>query len=166
MSTYTQIIYQIVFSTKDREHTLVKPNRAELYKYIFGIHKNKNCHLYRINGIEDHLHIITHLHPSISLSSLIKDIKLASSEYIKKSELFPKFRGWQGTERKENVQRTFLAKRQPAGRGAFTYSIKEKDKLIEYVKRQEEHHTIKTFREEYIEILNEQEIAFEEKYLL
>ena len=148
MSTYTQIIYQIVFSTKDREQTLVKPNRSELYKYIFGIHKNKNCHLYRINGIEDHLHIITHLHPSISLSSLIKDIKLASSEYIKKSELFPKFRGWQD------------------GYGAFTYSIKEKDRLIEYVKRQEEHHTIKTFREEYIEILNEQEIAFEEKYLL
>ncbi len=143
-----KIIYQLVFSTKDREQTLSKPNRQELFKYIFGIHKSKNCHLYRINGIEDHLHIITHLHPSISLSSFIKDIKLASSEYIKKSELFPKFRGWQD------------------GYAAFTYSIKEKDRLIEYVKRQEEHHTIKTFREEYIEMLNEHEIVFEEKYLL
>ncbi len=148
MSTYTQILYQIVFSTKNREQTLVNPNRKELFKYISGILKNKNCHLYRINGVEDHLHIVTHLHLSISLASLIKDIKLASSDYIKKNSLFQLYNGWQD------------------GYGAFTYSIKEKDSLIEYVKNQEEHHKIKTFREEYIELLNEHEITFDEKYLL
>lgn len=95
MSTYTQILYQIVFSTKNRERTLIKSNRDELFKYIVGICENKNCHLYRINGVEDHLHIITHIHPSLSLSSLVKDIKLASSEYIKKNNLFPQFSGWQ-----------------------------------------------------------------------
>jgi len=79
MSTYTQIFYQIVFTTKGREHALTKPNREELYKYIWGILKNKNCHLYRIGGITDHIHIVTSLHPFISLASLIKDIKLASS---------------------------------------------------------------------------------------
>lgn len=148
MSTYTQILYQIVFSTKNREQTLTKSNRQELFKYIWGILKNKHCHLYRINGVDDHLHIITHLHPSVSLASLIKDIKTASSIYIKKDGIFQKFSGWQD------------------GYGAFTYSIKEKERLIEYVKNQEEHHKIKTFREEYIELLKEHGIEFDEKYLL
>jgi len=71
MSAYTQTLYQIVFSTKDREHTLTKPNREELYKYIWGVLKNINCHLYRIGGVTDHIHIVTSLHPSISLASLI-----------------------------------------------------------------------------------------------
>ncbi len=148
MSTYTQIIYQLVFSTKNREHALQSENRKELYKYIWGILKNKKCHLYQIGGIADHIHIITHLHPSIALSSLIKDIKLASSEHIKSHNLFEGFSGWQ------------------EGYGAFTYSIKDKDRPIEYVKNQEEHHRNKTFREEYIDLLNEHGIVFDEKFLL
>ena len=55
MSTYTQILYQIVFSTKERQPVLHTENRAQLFKYIYGILKNKNCHLYRINGVEDHI---------------------------------------------------------------------------------------------------------------
>lgn len=148
MSTYTQILYQIVFSTKRRERTLTNPDRQELFKYISGLCKNKNCHLYRINGVEDHLHILTHLHPSLSLSSFVKDIKLASTDYIKKNNILPQFAGWQ------------------EGYGAFTYSVKEKDKLINYVMNQEEHHRTKTFKEEYVEFLDYHEIDFDEKYFL
>jgi REP element-mobilizing transposase RayT len=148
MSTFTQILYQIVFSTKYREKTLTADTRNELYKYIYGILENKNCHLYRIGGISDHLHIVTHLHPSISLASLVKDIKVASSVYIKKNQLFEEFNGWQD------------------GYGAFTYSIKEKERLIEYVKNQEAHHQKKSFKKEYIELLQEHNIPFDEKYLL
>ena len=148
MSTYTQILYQIVFSTRNREHTLTKSNREELYKYICGVLKNKNCHLYRIGGIENHIHIATHIHPSISLASLVKDIKLASSDHIKSLNLFPDFNGWQN------------------GYGGFTYSFKDKDQLIEYVKNQEEHHKKETFRDELMELLKEHGIEFDEKYLL
>ena len=148
MSTYTQILYQIVFSTKYRERTLTENNRDKMFKYIWGLLKNKKCHLYRINGVEDHLHIVTHLHPTVALSSLVKDIKVSSSLYIKEQNLFENFTSWQ------------------EGYGAFTYSIKEKDRLIEYVKNQEAHHRNKTFKEEYIELLNEHEIEFDEKYLL
>lgn len=147
MSTYTQILYQIVFSTKRRERTLQKDNRAELFKYMWGILKNKKCHLYRINGVEDHIHIVTHIHPTIALANLIKDIKLASSAFIKEKNLFPNFDGWQ------------------EGYSAFTYSIKEKDYLIEYVKNQEEHHKTITFKEELIELLKEHGVEFDEKYL-
>ncbi|HEY9114350.1 MAG TPA: IS200/IS605 family transposase [Bacteroidales bacterium] len=148
MSTYTQIMYQIVFSTKYREHTLRKADREKLYQYITGLLKNKNCHLYRIGGVSDHLHILTHLHPSISLASLVKDIKLASSEMIKVEHLFPEFGGWQ------------------VGYGAFTYAYKDKGRLIEYIKNQEKHHGEKTFIEEYKELLREHDIEFDEKYLL
>ena len=148
MSTYTQILYQIVFSTKNREHTLSKINRDELYKYIWGVLKNKNCHLYRIGGITDHIHIVTSLHPAISLASLIKDIKLASSEHIKAFQLFPKFNGWQ------------------VGYGSFTYSFMDKDKLIEYVKNQEEHHATISFLDELKELLKEHGIEYDERYLI
>jgi len=148
MSTYTQILYQIVYGTKNHEPTITKPNREKLFQYIWGILNNKKCHLYRINGVDDHIHIVTHIHPTISLSDLIKDIKLASSDYIKTTGLFKNFQGWQD------------------GYGAFTYSIKEKDRLIEYVKNQENHHKVKTFKEEFIELLNEHGIEFDEKYLL
>ena len=95
MSTYTQILYQIVFATKDHQLTMVEPGQERLYRFISGVLKNNNCHLYRINGVEDHLHIVTHLHPTVALSSLVKDIKLGSSELIKKELIFPNFVGWQ-----------------------------------------------------------------------
>lgn len=126
---------------------MLKPNRDQLYKYIWGILQNKRCHLYRINGVEDHLHIITHLHPSVALAGLIKDIKIASSLFIKEQSLFPDFVSWQ------------------EGYGAFTYSIKERERLINYVKNQEEHHKKSSFKEEFIALLNEHGVTFDEKYL-
>ena len=148
MSTHTQILYQIVFSTKNREKVLIKEHREKLFRYIWGILKNKKCVLYQINGIEDHIHIATHIHPTIAVSSLVKDIKIASSVWIKEQNIFPDFTGWQ------------------IGYGAFTYSFKEKDVLINYIKNQEQHHQTKSFREEYIELLNDRQIEFDEKYLL
>lgn len=148
MGTYTQILYQLVFSTKSRERTLSENKRDDLYKYITGILKNKNCQLFRINGTEDHLHILTHLHPAVSLSNLIKDIKIASSLWIKENNIFRYFNGWQ------------------IGYGAFTYSIKEKDRLIAYIKDQQNHHKIKSFNKELIQLLNEHGVEYDEKYLL
>jgi REP element-mobilizing transposase RayT len=148
MSTYTQILYQIVFSTYKREETLITSGRQELFRYITGILQNKDCHLYCINGVYDHLHIVTHLHPSTSLASLIKDIKLAGSEHIKKNKIFPMFNGWQD------------------GYGAFTYSFRDKDKLIEYVKNQEIHHRVKSSRDELFELLGENGIDYDEKYFV
>lgn len=147
MSTYTQILYQLVFSTYNREQTLHKKNREEIFKYIQGILHKQGCHLYRINGTSDHIHIAFELHPMISLADLVKDIKLASSKHIKKEGLFPDFRYWQ------------------EGYGAFTYGITAKNNLINYIINQEKHHEKKTFREEYIELLNQQGIQFEERFL-
>lgn len=148
MSTYTQLLYQLVFSTRARKPVLHKEGRSKLFKYISGLLENKNCHLYRINGVEDHIHIITHIHPTLSISGLIKDIKLASSQFIIAEKLFLLFDGWQ------------------EGYGAFTYSIGAKENLIEYVKNQEQHHANKDYLTEYKKLLNEHNIKFDEKYLL
>jgi REP element-mobilizing transposase RayT len=80
-----------VYSTLNRGKTLEASRRPELYKYIWGILNNKKCHLYRIGGMSDHIHIITDLHPTIAPATLIKDIKLACSELIKTNHLFPEF---------------------------------------------------------------------------
>ncbi len=148
MGTYTQIIYQIIFGPKNNEKNMVESGREELFKYIWGLLKNKKCHLYRINGVEDHIHIITHIHPTVALAYLVKDIKVASSKYIKTENLFPNFNGWQD------------------GYGAFTYSFSAKNNLIEYVKNQKEHHKKVSFREEYMNLLKKHNIEFDEKYLL
>lgn len=147
MGTYTQLLYQIVFSTKNRERTLIKGGREKLFKYIAGIIRNKKSHLYRINGVEDHLHIVTHIHQSVSIADFVKDIKIATSIMIKSEDLFPGFTGWQ------------------VGYAVFSYSIGAKYNLIRYVKNQEEHHRRRTFRDELIELLNEHDIQFQEKYL-
>ncbi|MGK2864590.1 MAG: IS200/IS605 family transposase [Chitinophagaceae bacterium] len=118
MSTYRQIFYHIVFGTKYRKPTITKKHDDELYKYIWGIVNNKNCKLYRINGIEDHIHIFSDLHPIICLSDFVKNIKVASSLWMKGNEKFPEFEGWQD------------------GYGAFTYSVREKDMIINYIKNQ------------------------------
>lgn len=95
MSSYRQILYHIVFRTKDSLKTLNLENSEELYKYIWGIIKSRDGVLYRINGMEDHIHILSDLHPSIALADYVRDIKTASSIWLKASGKFQKFEGGQ-----------------------------------------------------------------------
>jgi putative transposase len=148
MGSYRQIFYHIVFGTKNREATLVEAHGDELYKYISGVVKNKNCKLYRINGVADHIHILSDLHPTVSLADYIKDIKASSNFWMKESGKFPDFAGWQ------------------EGYGAFTCSVEEKDRIINYIKNQKDHHKIETFYDEFKRLLMENGIEFDERYLL
>lgn len=146
--SYRQIYYQIIFGTKFRKPTIVEAHCQELYKYVTGIIKNKNCKLHQINGVEDHIHIFSDLHPSIALSDYIKDIKVASSIWMKECGKFPDFEGWQDKY------------------GAFTYSAREKDMIINYIRNQKEHHKKENFYDEFKRLLVENRIEFDEKYLL
>ena len=66
---------------------MIESGQERLCRYIATVIKNKGCHLYRINGVEDHIHIATHIHPSIALANLIKDIKLSSANFIKEKKV-------------------------------------------------------------------------------
>ncbi|MEY4382860.1 MAG: family transposase [Bacteroidota bacterium] len=143
--SYHQILYQIVFSTKYREPVLEKSGRIELFNFIGGILKHKKCKLYCINGVEDHIHILTSVNPKIALSNLIKDLKISSNKFIKEKNIFPSFNNWQ------------------KGYGAFTYHTNAKKKLITYIKNQEIHHQTENSRAEIIRMLIEHQIDFDEK---
>jgi len=148
MSSFRQIIYHIVFATKERVKSIPDECSSELYKYIWGIIKNHNCHLYRIDGSEDHIHILSDLHPSVPLASYIKDIKVSSSLWLKNNKDFLKFNGW------------------AEGYAAITISIKDKEKVIEYIKCQKEHHKKLNFFDEYKKFLEDNGIKYDEKYLM
>ena len=148
MSTHTAISYRIVFSTKDRTPALTRDRREGLFHYIWGIIRNRRGHLYRINGVEDHLHILTSLHPTVCLADFVKEIKTGSAHWIKEKAVFKRFSHWQ------------------EGYGAFTCSQREIAGLIEYIKGQEQHHRKMKFEEEYRKLLMEAGIEFDERYLL
>ncbi len=149
MSTYTQILYQVVFGSKDYTPFLTTENENMFFAYIAGILKNKSCHSYIVGGTSNHIHIITHLHPTVALSAAIKDIKLASHKMIlENGALFSHFPGWQ------------------VGYGAFTYSISSKARLIRYVENQKDHHNVCSYKEELIHMLKEHSVDFTDEYLI
>ena len=146
MSSYRQHLYHLVFRTKDSLPTIKQDHVNELYAYMTGIIKHKNSHLYRINGVENHLHILTDIHPSIAPADFMREVKASSSLWMKSSGLFPAFKGW------------------AVGYGSFTCSYMDMDRLIDYVKNQQEHHKKITFEEEYRILLQEYGIIPDERF--
>lgn len=147
MTSYRQVYYHIMFHTKRNEPTL-KSEAKDIYNYMWGIVKNKNSKLYQINGIEDHIHLLVDIHPSIAVADFMQDLKAFSSSWVKKSGCYPAFKGWAN------------------GYGCFTSSVREKDTLIKYIKGQVEHHKTESFEDEYRRLLKENGVDFDEKYLL
>ena len=129
-------IYHIVFNTYRREMTLPLGISDELYKYIAGIVNNNNSILYGINGIENHIHLLINLHPSVCLSDMIRDIKSSTSKWIAaRPNLFPDFNGW-GKEY-----------------GAFTYALRDREMVCNYIKNQRAHHKREPFEKEFEKLI-------------
>jgi putative transposase len=149
MSTYTQILYQIVFGSKDYTNFLNRENQGMLFGYIVGMLNKRNCHPYQVGGYGNHVHIVTHLSPTINLADLVREIKKATHEMmVRDKKSFPHFPGWQ------------------VGYGAFTYHISMKPVLINYVLNQEQHHKGVSFREEMIQLLKDNLVPYKEEYLI
>ncbi|MEZ5031251.1 MAG: IS200/IS605 family transposase [Saprospiraceae bacterium] len=148
MSSFRQIIYHVVLSTYGHEPRLILDHPQEFYAYIGGILRKQQCHPHAINGVSDHIHLLFDLHPTVALSGLIKDIKLASSKWMKEKKVAPLFQRWS------------------SGYGAFTCSVKDLDTVTQYVRRQQVHHQNESFLDEYKRLLTEHRIPFEEQYLM
>ena len=147
MTTYTDITYHLVFGTKNRVRALDKSRRDDLYRFIWGMLEERRCHLYRIGGVEDHIHILTSLHPTIALSDFIKEIKTASSAWIKGDKVFPMFEHWQD------------------GYGAFTVAADARPALIQYIKNQEAHHQGTAFVDELKSMVEAAHLEWKADYL-
>ncbi len=135
---HINLTYHIVWRTKHSCKTIAAEHERDLYAYIMGMCRAKQCHLYRINSMPDHIHICVEIHPTISVSDFVRLIKQETSKWMKeRRDWYRGFDGWGN------------------GYAAFTYSAKERKAVIDYIKNQKEHHKVKTFREEYNEWLQE-----------
>ena len=146
MSSYRQLLYHIVFRTKNSMPSVNPEHADQLFSYITGIIKNKNSHLYCINGTENHLHILTDLHPSFALSDFMRELKVSTSVWMKERGLFPSFDGWAD------------------GYGSFTCSYLDLGDIIDYIKNQQEHHKKSSFEEEYRSLIMKSGIKIDERY--
>ena len=145
--TFSQIYNQVVFAVKGRENLIAKPWRDELHKYIAGIIKGKEQKSIIVNGVADHIHCFVGLKPSMTISDLVRDIKNNSTNFINGKNLVKGKFSWQ------------------EGYGVFSYSHSQINDVYNYILNQEEHHKRKTFKEEYLELLNKFEIPYEERFL-
>lgn len=146
-NTYTQLYIQFVFSVKVCENLLKEDFRDELEKVMCGIIANQNCKTYAIYCNPDHTHIFAGMHPTISPSKLMEQVKSGSSKWLNEKNIIPGIFTWQ------------------KGFGAFTYSKSHIDNVLKYILNQPEHHKKQSFQDEYLLLLKKFEIDYDEKYL-
>lgn len=146
--SYTSIRYHIVLRTKNSLRTISEDHERDLYAYIYSFIKARNCVLYRVGGMPDHIHILMSLHPSIALSDFMRDMKTATSKFMKSSrDKFPMFEGW------------------GADYYANTLSSDQQETVRQYIIHQKEHHRRETTRNELIRLCRENGIDADERYL-
>lgn len=147
-NTYCQIYIQIIFCVMGRQNLIHPSKRIELEKYITGILSNRKQKLLAIYANPDHVHLLfSFQNLDKSLSEIVRDIKAGSSKFINENKWYDRKFHWQ------------------EGYGAFSYSNSQIDKVCKYILNQEEHHKKESFRDEYLKILKNFEVEFDEKYL-
>lgn len=145
-NTYSKIYIQFVFSVKYRDAVIMPVWKDELYKYITGIVKNNGHLMISINGMPDHIHILIGMNPKQSVSALLQDIKGSSSKWINERKFVKGRFEWQ------------------EGYGSFSYSQSQIKDVVAYIETQEDHHKKRSFKEEYIDLLDKFEIKYDEKF--
>ncbi|MGZ8551140.1 MAG: IS200/IS605 family transposase [Chitinophagaceae bacterium] len=145
-NTYAQLYIQMVFAVTGRQSLIIEPFREELQKYMKGIIQQKKQKLFAIYCNPDHTHVFVSMKPDKSVASLVNDLKSNSSSFIKDRFGLRNF-SWQ------------------TGYGAFSYSKSQVPLVAEYVNNQFEQHKVLSFKDEYLGLLSEFEIEYDEKYL-
>ena len=149
MSTYTSLYYHLVFSTKNRLPLITPALESDLYSYLGGILKKLNGTPIEINGVEDHVHVLTMLKPYPEIADVLQKLKGGSS-------------GWINKQRRKSSQSKFAWQK---GYGAFTVSKSQIPRVRRYIQDQKEHHRSQTFEEEFRELLRRHGVEFDERYL-
>ena len=146
-STFTNLIYHIVFSTKYRLNTIAPSWQPDLYEYLGGIVRERDGICLEIGGMEDHMHILAKLSPKLAIMDVLRDVKAVSSKWINDQGLTPNPFEWQ------------------VGYGAFSVSRSYVDDVQRYVRNQAIHHQRMSFKTEFIELLRKHDIEFDLKYV-
>jgi REP element-mobilizing transposase RayT len=145
-NTYSQIYTQVVFAVEGRQNLIKPEKKEELHKYLTGVVTERQQKLLAVHCMPDHTHMLIGLRPSIALSDLVHDLKIASTNFVNRKAWVGRF-GWQ------------------EGFGAFSYGHSQLTRIIRYIQNQERHHRKLSFREEYLRFLTKYEIDHEERYI-
>ena len=145
--SFTNLLYHIIFSTKERRPLITIDYQPRLYNYIGGVIRGAEGISLGINGVEDHVHVLAKLRPNRALSDVLRDLKCNASGWM--HDVFPSLSNfsWQ------------------RGYAAFTVSQSNLHQVQQYLARQKQHHQRVSFRDEFIEFLKANEIEFDERYV-
>jgi REP element-mobilizing transposase RayT len=146
MANYTQLFVQLVFAVHNREALITPQIEERLYAYIIGIIEKRKHTLIAIGGTADHIHILVRMHPTQSISDLVRDIKTNSSRMVNENKLLHGRFSWQNAY------------------GAFTYSKSQVPAVKRYVLNQKEHHKKETFKGEILRIFEMLDIPYSDEY--
>jgi putative transposase len=140
-----KILVHLVFSTKDREPLIAEGVRPHLHAYLVGTLENLKCPSLQTGGTADHVHILLMLARTAALSEVVEQVKTGSSKWMK-TQGVPAF-AWQ------------------AGYGAFSVGESQVETVVKYIQKQEEHHRVITFQDEYRRFLEKYRVTFDERYV-
>ena len=148
MASHQQLLYHIVFSTKERRPLLQNDDfRDSVWRYMAGVASNLEGHALRVGGYFDHAHLLLRIPAKIAVADFVRQLKASTSKHINEErDAFLKFH-WQD------------------GYGAFTVSRSRVDSVLAYIDRQMEHHRERTFQDEYLKMLADHEVEYDPKYL-
>lgn len=146
--SYTQLLYHIVIRTYRSEHTIPEDHERELYAYMLGIAKRRNVMVYRIGGMPDHVHLFVGIPSGLGVAKFVQELKSITSSWLKDNPHFPNFNHW-GKEY-----------------AAFTYSVRDKDMIVNYIRGQKEHHRTVTFAEEYRKLIEDAGLTVCDPFLM
>ena len=146
-NTYTQLYIHFVFAVKYRMAIIQPEWEEQLHRYITGIVQNNGHKLLAMNSVTDHSHLFIGLNPNQSISELMRLVKGDSSEFVNKQGFTKRKFQWQ------------------EGYGAFSNSNSQIDSVIKYINNQKEHHRKKSFKEEYLNILKDYSVNYDEQYV-
>ncbi|HEV8581661.1 MAG TPA: IS200/IS605 family transposase [Thermoanaerobaculia bacterium] len=147
-TTFANLLYHVVYSTKDRVPLIRDDIRERLYEYIGGIIRGEGGILLEVGGVADHVHLLAKFKTSIAVAEMVQKIKGKSSKWVNdlpdRRERFD----WQ------------------EGYGAFSVSESLVPRVCNYIRTQEEHHRKVSFKDELISLLKKNKIPYDERYLL
>ena len=144
---HLSVLVHFIWSTAGREPWIAPEWRERLYGYLGGVLREKNAKLISAGGMPDHIHLYVSIPSTVTLAAIVGGMKANSSRWI--HETFPK-------------QRAFAWQK---GYGAFSVSKSGEERLLEYIRTQEEHHRSRGFKEEYMSFLKHYSVEYDENYL-
>ncbi len=142
-----KILVHIVFSTKNRVDLIAPIIENDLFGYMHGIIKSNGSKLIIANGTANHVHLLISLGKKVDIPELIGDIKRDSSSWIKKQDSAYSNFYWQ------------------KGYGAFSIGQSQVPVVVNYIKKQKDHHAKQDFKDEFCALLKKYEIDFDERYI-